>query len=149
MTENTKEDKLALKQRFQKVKKIKDEVKSELAKEDSFVGEFKEFAFKGNIIDLAIGIIIGGAFNNLVQSFVKDIIMPPIGKLIGNVNFSDLYFNLAGESYNSLAAAEAAGAPIIRYGRFFSTFMDFLILSLTVFIVLRYLFKYRVGEKKN
>ena len=81
----------------------------------NFWTEFREFAFKGSMVDLAVGIIIGTGFNDLVQSLVKNIIMPPIGKLLGNVDFSSLYINLSDKIYPTLHAAEQAGAPVIRY----------------------------------
>ena len=99
--------------------------------------EFKEFAMRGNVIDLAVGIIIGAAFGKIVTSFVNDVIMPPIGLLMGNVDFGDLYLNLSGMPYESLAAAEAAGAPVIKYGVFINTVLDFLIVAFAIFMVIR------------
>ncbi|MGD2148728.1 MAG: large conductance mechanosensitive channel protein MscL, partial [Anaerolineae bacterium] len=89
--------------------------------------EFKEFALRGNVVDLAIGIIIGGAFGQIVTSFVNDILMPPIGLLLGNVDFSNLFINLSGGRFDSLAAAQEAGAATINYGLFISSVIDFLI----------------------
>lgn len=103
----------------------------------SFWKEFKEFAVKGNVIDLAVGVIIGGAFNKIVTSLVNDIIMPPIGSILGNVSFPDLFIPLDGNEYASLAEAQAAGAPTFNYGSFINTLLDFLIVSLTVFIVIK------------
>jgi large conductance mechanosensitive channel len=99
--------------------------------------EFKEFAMRGNVLDMAVGIIIGGAFGKIVSSFVKDVIMPPIGMLLGNVDFSKLYLNLSGQSYESLAAAQEAGAPTINYGVFINTVLDFIIVAFAIFLVIR------------
>ncbi len=99
--------------------------------------QFKKFALRGNIIDLAIGIIIGSAFSNIVSSFVSDILMPPIGLLLGNADFSDFFINLSGGRYESLAAAEEAGAATINYGLFFNTIIDFIIIALALFLIVR------------
>lgn len=111
--------------------------------------EFKEFAFKGNMIDLAIGIIIGAGFNDLVQSFVKDIIMPPVGKVLGNVDFTSLYINLSDKHYSSLQAAERAGAPVIRYGLFFNQLINFIILAITIFLVLKLFLGYKAQSEEK
>ena len=84
----------------------------------SLMKDFKEFAVKGNAVDMAVGIIIGGAFGKIVSSLVNDVIMPPIGKLLGNVDFTGLFFNLGSTSYETLAAAKDAGAPTLNYGNF-------------------------------
>lgn len=99
--------------------------------------EFREFAVKGNVLDLAVGVIIGGAFGKIVTSLVNDVIMPPIGLLLGKVDFSDLYFNLSHRTYPSLAAAKAAGAPTINYGIFLNNVLDFLIVAWVVFMLIR------------
>jgi large conductance mechanosensitive channel len=99
--------------------------------------EFKEFAMRGNVIDLAVGIIIGGAFGKIVTSLVNDIIMPPIGLLLGNVDFSNLFFDLSMQGYPSLAAAQEAGAPIVKYGVFINNILDFLIVAFAVFLLIR------------
>jgi large conductance mechanosensitive channel len=99
--------------------------------------EFKEFAMRGNVVDLAVGIIIGAAFGKIVTSLVNDIIMPPIGFVLGNVDFGDLFLALNGQSYDSLAAAEAAGAPVLRYGMFINTVLDFLIVAFAVFLLVK------------
>ncbi len=99
--------------------------------------EFKEFAMRGNVVDMAVGIIIGGAFGKIVSSFVKDIIMPPIGMLMGNVDFSQLYLNLSDKAYESLAAATEAGAPTINYGVFINTVLDFVIVAFAIFMVIK------------
>ncbi|HEU4620118.1 MAG TPA: large conductance mechanosensitive channel protein MscL [Gammaproteobacteria bacterium] len=99
--------------------------------------EFREFAMRGNVVDLAVGIIIGAAFGKIVTSLVNDIIMPPIGLLLGNVDFTGLFLALNGESYDSLAAATAAGAPVVRYGVFINTVLDFLIVAFAVFLLVK------------
>ena len=99
--------------------------------------EFKEFAMRGNVVDLAVGVIIGAAFGKIVSSLVEDVIMPPIGRLLGNVDFSGLFFNLSDKSYETLAAAKAAGAPTINYGIFLSTVISFIIVAFVVFLVVQ------------
>lgn len=99
--------------------------------------EFKKFVMRGNVIDLAIAVIIGGAFGKIITSFVNDIIMPPIGLLLGKVNFSNLFINLSGTQYASLAEAQEAGAATINYGMFLNTILDFLIVALVIFLVVR------------
>jgi large conductance mechanosensitive channel len=103
----------------------------------SFFGEFKEFAMHGNVIDMAVGIIIGAAFGKIITSFVNDIIMPPLGIMIGNADFTNLYVTLKGETYPSLAAAQAAGAVTINYGLFINNIINFIIVALAIFIVIR------------
>ena len=99
--------------------------------------EFKEFAMRGNVIDLAVGIIIGAAFGRIVTSLVNDIIMPPIGLVMGNVDFSDLFTNLSGQEYASLAAAREAGAPVIAYGAFINVVINFVLVALAIFLVVK------------
>lgn len=99
--------------------------------------EFKSFALRGNVIDLAIGVIIGAAFGAIVTSFVNDIIMPPIGVLLGGVDFSDLFINLGPGDYPSLAAAKDAGAPVIAYGSFVNSIINFLIIAFAIFITIK------------
>lgn len=99
--------------------------------------EFKEFAMRGNVLDMAIGIIIGAAFGRIISSVVTDIIMPPIGLLLGKVDFSSLFINLSGESYPSAAAAKAAGAATINYGIFINTVIDFVIVAFVIFMLVR------------
>jgi large conductance mechanosensitive channel len=101
--------------------------------------EFREFAVKGNVVDLAVGIIIGVAFGKIVASLVDDVIMPPIGLLLGKVDFSDLHLNLdiSGAEFASLAAAKAAGAPVIAYGTFINTVINFVIVAFAVFLVVK------------
>ncbi len=99
--------------------------------------EFKKFAMRGNVVDMAVGIIIGAAFGKIVTSMVSDIMMPPIGMLMGGVDFSHLFIDLSGGGYATLAAAEEAGAPIIKYGAFINTVLDFLIVAIAVFMVVK------------
>ncbi len=101
------------------------------------IKEFKEFIMRGNVLDLAIGIIIGGAFGKIVSSFVNDILMPPIGLLLGGVDFSNLFVSLNGEKYASLAAAQEAGAPTLNYGLFINNVLDFLIVAIAIFFVIK------------
>jgi large conductance mechanosensitive channel len=103
--------------------------------------EFKAFALRGNVIDLAIGVIIGVAFGAIVTSFVNDIVMPIIGLLVGGVDFSDLFINLGEGEYASLAAAREAGAPVIAYGAFINTIINFLIIAFAIFITINQLSK--------
>jgi len=99
--------------------------------------EFKEFAMRGNVLDMAIGIIIGAAFGKIVTSLVTDVIMPPIGLLLGKLDFSNLYINLSGQPYPSLATAKAAGASTINYGLFINTVIDFIIVAFVIFLLIR------------
>jgi large conductance mechanosensitive channel len=99
--------------------------------------EFKEFAMKGNMVDMAIGIILGAAFGKIVSSLVSDLLMPPLGKIMGNVDFSNLFVNLSGGSYPSLTAAKAAGAATINYGLFINNAIDFVIIAFALFLVVK------------
>jgi large conductance mechanosensitive channel len=99
--------------------------------------EFKEFALKGNVVDLAIAVIIGGAFGKIITSLVNDIIMPPFGMLLGGVNFTDLFISLDGQTYPSLAVATAAGAPTINYGIFLNNIISFLIIVWVLFLIVK------------
>jgi large conductance mechanosensitive channel len=99
--------------------------------------EFKEFSMRGNVMDLAIGIIIGAAFGKIITSFVSDILMPPIGMLLGKVDFTNLYINLSSTRYDSLKAAKEGGAATINYGVFLGTVIDFLIVAFAIFLVVR------------
>ena len=99
--------------------------------------EFKKFIMKGNVLDLAVAVIIGGAFGSIVTSLVNDIIMPPIGMLLGRINFKDLFINLSGSDYASLADAQAAGAATINYGNFINTVVNFLIVAFVIFLIVR------------
>ncbi|MGB9070848.1 MAG: large-conductance mechanosensitive channel protein MscL [Candidatus Acidiferrales bacterium] len=99
--------------------------------------EFKAFAMRGNVLDMAVGIIIGAAFGRIITSFVGDIIMPPLGLIIGRVDFSSLFLNISGTSYSTLAAAKAANAATINYGIFLNTVIDFLIVAFVIFLLVR------------
>jgi large conductance mechanosensitive channel len=110
--------------------------------------EFGEFIKRGNVLDLAVAVILGAAFGAIVKSFVDDIIMPPIGLLLGDVDFSNLYINLSGGAYESLAAAQEAGAATINYGLFFNTVINFLIVSFVIFLVIRQVNSMRKEEKE-
>jgi large conductance mechanosensitive channel len=101
-----------------------------------FLREFREFAVKGNVVDLAVGIIIGVAFGKIVSSLVDDVIMPPIGLLLGQVDFGDLFINLSGQEFASLAAARAAGAPVVAYGSI-NTIINFVIVAFAVFLLVK------------
>ena len=101
------------------------------------VKEFREFAVKGNVLDMAIGIIIGAAFGKIVTSLVNDVVMPPIGLILGRVDFNDLFVSLDGKAYASLALAKAAGAPTINYGMFINNILDFAIVAFVMFLIVR------------
>lgn len=102
-----------------------------------FVSEFKEFAVKGNVMDMAVGIIIGAAFGSIVNSLVKDVLMPPIGMITGGINFADLFYALDGKTYANLAEAQAAAAPTINYGLFINSIISFIIVALAIFVLIR------------
>jgi large conductance mechanosensitive channel len=99
--------------------------------------EFKDFVMRGNVLDLAVAVIIGGAFGKIITSFVNDVLMPPIGLLLGGVNFANLFYALDGKVYESLDAAKAAGAATINYGVFLNTVIDFLIVAFVIFLVVK------------
>jgi large conductance mechanosensitive channel len=99
--------------------------------------EFKEFAMRGNVLDLAIGVILGAAFGKIVASFVDDVLMPPLGRLLGRVDFSQLFINLSGTHYDSLKAAKDAGAATLNYGNFINTIINFLIVAFSIFLLVR------------
>ena len=101
--------------------------------------EFKDFAMRGNVVDMAVGIIIGAAFGKIVSSLVKDVIMPPIGLLLGDVDFANLFINLSSKSYETLEAAKKAGAATINYGAFTNTVIDFVIIAFAIFMVIKQL----------
>ena len=111
--------------------------------------EFKEFAMRGSVLDLAIGIIIGVAFTGVVGSLVNDILMPPIGLLLAGINFADLFIPLDRGSYASLADAQAAGAPVIAYGQFINTLINFLIVAFVVFLIVRAVNRMRSKESQD
>ena len=106
-------------------------------KGENMLKEFKEFAMRGNVVDMAVGIIIGAAFGKIVTSMVNDIIMPPIGLVLGRVDFSSLFLNLSGTHYDSLADAKKAGAAVISYGAFLNTIIDFLIVAFVIFLLVK------------
>jgi len=99
--------------------------------------EFKAFAMRGNVLDMAVGIIIGAAFGRIITSLVSDVIMPPIGLILGKVDFSSLFLNISGTSYPTLAAAKAANAATINYGTFLNTVIDFAIVAFVIFMLVR------------
>jgi large conductance mechanosensitive channel len=99
--------------------------------------EFKEFAMRGNVLDMAVGIVIGAAFGQIVTSFVQDVLMPPIGTLLGHVDFSNLFVSLTGTHYDTVAAAKAAGAATLNYGLFLNTVINFLIVAFAVYVLVR------------
>jgi large conductance mechanosensitive channel len=101
------------------------------------IKEFRDFAMRGNVIDLAIGVIIGAAFGAVVNSLVKDVLMPPIGLLLGKVDFTNLFISLNGTAYASLKAAQDAGAPTLNYGLFLNTIINFLIVAFVIFLIVR------------
>jgi large conductance mechanosensitive channel len=99
--------------------------------------EFKAFVMRGNVIDLAIGVVIGAAFGKIVTSFVEDVLMPPIGLALGKVDFSNLFINLSGKDYPSVAAAKQAGAATLNYGIFFNNILNFLIIAFVIFLLIK------------
>jgi large conductance mechanosensitive channel len=101
------------------------------------LSEFKTFIMRGNVVDLAVGVIIGAAFGTIVTSLVNDILMPPIGRFLGGVDFKDLFISLSGQSFPTLAAAKAAGAPTLNYGVFLNAIINFLIVAFAVFLLVR------------
>ena len=114
--------------------------------------DFKEFAMRGNVIDMAVGIIIGAAFGGIVNSLVSDMIMPPIGLILGNIDFSNFFLVLKegklAAPYASVAAAKAAGAPVVAYGTFINTVINFIIIAFVIFLVAKYMFKEEKVTKK-
>jgi large conductance mechanosensitive channel len=101
------------------------------------LSEFKTFIMRGNVVDLAVGVIIGAAFGGIVTSFVNDVLMPPIGRLLGGVDFKDFFISLSGQSFPTLAAAKAAGAPTVNYGVFLNNVINFLIVAFAVFVLVQ------------
>lgn len=112
----------------------------------SILKEFKTFAIKGNVLDLAIGVIIGGAFGKIVTSAVNDVIMPPIGLLLGKVDFKNLFINMGPTKYATLAEAQQAGAPTLNYGIFLNQVIDFLIVAAVVFVIVRQVNRWKPKE---
>ncbi|HFC53715.1 MAG TPA: large conductance mechanosensitive channel protein MscL [Gammaproteobacteria bacterium] len=113
------------------------------------IQEFKEFAVKGNVVDMAVGIIIGAAFGKIVSTLVEGVIMPPIGLLLGGVDFSDLFINLGKESFSTLAAAEEAGAPVIKIGSFINEIISFTIVAFAVFLLVKGINNLKRKEEKK
>ena len=111
--------------------------------------EFKEFAMRGNVLDMAVGIIIGAAFGKIISSFVNDVLMPPIGLLLGKVDFSNLFINLSGKDYGSVAQAKAAGAATLNYGLFMNTVIDFVIVAFAIFMIIRGMNKLKAKEEEK
>ncbi len=124
-------------------------MKKEIGNVRSIANEFKTFAIRGNVVDLAVGIIIGGGFNMIVNSLVNDIVMPPIGHIIGKVDFKNLYFSFGTTTYPSLDAAKAAGAATINYGNFINNCITFVITAFAVFLLVRFINRLRDLEKKR
>ncbi len=111
--------------------------------------EFRKFIMRGNVIDMAVGIIIGAAFGKIVSSLVKDILMPPIGMLLGGVDFANLFIDLSGKGYKTLAEATEAGAPVIKYGVFINTIIEFLIIAFAIFLVVKGINRMQEMKKKE
>jgi len=101
------------------------------------LSEFKTFIMRGSVVDLAVGVIVGASFGAIVTSLVNDVLMPPIGRLLGGVDFKDFFISLTGQSYPTLAAAKAAGAPTLNYGLFLNALINFLIVSFAIFLLIR------------
>ncbi|HKJ72723.1 MAG TPA: large conductance mechanosensitive channel protein MscL [Alphaproteobacteria bacterium] len=112
-----------------------------------FIHEFREFAMRGNVLDMAVGIVIGAAFTAIVNSLVKDVIMPPIGLVSGGLDFSNLFLTLSDHHYATLAEATAAGAPVLRYGVFINTIINFLIVAFAIFILVKQVNRFKRKEE--
>ena len=110
--------------------------------------EFKKFAMRGNVVDMAVGIVIGAAFGKIVTSFVADILMPPIGMALGNVDFSNLFINLGGQAYATLAEAKEAGAATLNYGAWINTVLDFVIVVFAIFMVVQQMNRLKKKEEE-
>lgn len=113
------------------------------------LNEFKKFAMRGNVVDMAVGIIIGASFGKIVSSLVADVVMPPIGLLMGKVDFSQLFINISGGEYATLAAAKEAGAATINYGAFINTVLDFVIVAFAIFMIIRGMNKMKKQEEEK
>jgi large conductance mechanosensitive channel len=113
------------------------------------LNEFKKFAMRGNVVDMAVGIIIGASFGKIVSSLVADVVMPPIGLLMGKVDFSQLFIDISGGGYASLAAAQEAGAATINYGAFINTVLDFVIVAFAIFMIIRGMNKMQKKEEEK
>jgi large conductance mechanosensitive channel len=114
-----------------------------------FLNDFKAFALRGNVVDMAVGVIIGGAFGKIVSSFVADIIMPPIGMIVGGVDFTNLFINLSNKKVDTLAEATAAKVPVIAYGKFLTTVLDFVIMAFVIFMMVSLLNRFKKEEVKE
>ncbi|MCB1913523.1 MAG: large conductance mechanosensitive channel protein MscL [Zoogloeaceae bacterium] len=114
----------------------------------SFMQEFKEFAVKGNVVDMAVGVIIGGAFGKIVSSLVGDVVMPIVGRIVGGVDFGQLYLNLGDQTYDTLEAAEKAGAPLVKYGAFINATIDFVIIAFVIFLAIKAINKLKRKEEE-
>ena len=112
-----------------------------------FIKEFKEFAMKGNVMDMAVGVIIGGAFGKIVTSLVNDVLMPIIGKMTGGISFTDLFVNLGDGNYQTLAAAQEAGAAVLAYGQFIQNIIDFIIIAFCIFLMIKGMNKLKKEEE--
>lgn len=108
--------------------------------------EFKDFAVRGNVVDMAVGIVIGSAFGKIVTSFVNDLLMPPVGLLLGKADFSNLFINLSGHSFATLQAAKEAGAPTLNYGLFINTVLDFVFVAFAIFLLIRQVNRFKKAE---
>lgn len=115
----------------------------------SLISEFKEFAIKGNMMDMAVGIIVGAAFGKVVDSLVKDIVMPFVGMLLGGMDFKHLYINLGKTSYETMEAAEKAGAPLVKYGLFIGNLVDFFVVALAIFVAIKTINRLRGQSAEN
>ena len=109
--------------------------------------EFKEFAMRGNVLDMAVGIVIGASFGRIIGSFVDDVLMPPIGLLLGRMDFSNLFLNLSEQKYETLAAAKEAGAATLNYGAFFNTLINFLIVAFAIFLLIRQVNRFKRAQE--
>jgi|SRR3989339_548253 len=112
-----------------------------------FLQEFKNFAMRGNVMDIAVGIIIGASFGKIITSFVNDILMPPLGLLLGKVNFSNLFINLSSRSFSSLSEAKSAGVATMNYGIFLNTVIDFMIVAFAIFVLIKQINRLTIKEK--
>ena len=124
-------------------------MEAKIEKSKKFVDEFKEFITKGNVMDMAVGVIIGGAFQNIINSLVNDVIMPLISAVTGGIDFSNWFVALDGEEYATLAAAQAAGAATLNYGTFITVVINFLLMALVIFCLVKTLEKVRTSVKKS
>lgn len=113
------------------------------------IQEFKEFAIKGNALDLAVGVIIGAAFGKIVTSLVEEVMMPPLGYLVGRINFTNMFLSLDGKTYLTLEAAKKAGAPVIAYGAFFNNIINFLLVAFAVFMLVKQINRIKKGEDEK